>query len=262
MRRVTTLILSSLLLLFLSAGLITDYWWFSALGHETLFLTGFTSRIKLFLMSAGLVFGTLLINLAIAQRTKKSKFFPLFVTLSLLSALIAGFFVSGRWLDVLAYQHATPFGLADPIFAKDASFYVFTLPVLHLLWGLLFATGALTLVFISLHYVLSLPKRPVIDINGIPQVPSFMQLWSRLRGKTHLVLVVSALFLLLAWRHYLARYAIMYSKSGIVVGAGYTDVHVYLPAMTLLVIVAALMAVVFLVWLHYERRLRKRHVVA
>ncbi|RME30704.1 UPF0182 family protein, partial [Candidatus Woesearchaeota archaeon] len=130
------------------------------------------------------------------------------------------------------------------------------------LWGLLFATGVLTLVFISLHYVLSLPKQPVIDINGIPQVPSFTQLWSRLKGKTHLVLVVSALFLLVAWRHYLARYAIMYSKSGIVVGAGYTDVHVYLPAMTLLVIVAALMAVVFLVWLHYERRLRKRHVVA
>ena len=37
---------------------------------------------------------------------------------------------SSQWLVTLQFLNATPFGEVDPIFGRDAAFYIFTLPFL------------------------------------------------------------------------------------------------------------------------------------
>ena len=67
----------------------------------------------------------------------------------------------------------------------------------------------------------------------------------------------SFFFILLAAKHYLSRFSIMYSKQGIVVGAGYTDVIAYLPIIKLLMILAIISAVAFYVWIFYISKQKK-----
>jgi len=74
----------------------------------------------------------------------------------------------------------------------------------------------------------------------------------------------SLLFVLIAVRHYLARFSVMFSESGIVVGAGYTDVKVILPVVTILAVLAIIVAIFFFIWIFFiqeKPKLRKRHLL-
>ena len=57
------------------------------------------------------------------------------------SFLIASF-ASSQWMTLLAWWHQVPFGKADPVLGHDAALYVFTLPALELLRGVLLGPGA------------------------------------------------------------------------------------------------------------------------
>src|SRR5207253_234934 len=43
-------------------------------------------------------------------------------------AVVLGTTAANNWLTLLRFLHAQPFGVADPLFGQDVSFYVFTLP--------------------------------------------------------------------------------------------------------------------------------------
>ena len=51
-------------------------------------------------------------------------------------------------------------------------------------------------------------------------------------------------FAIKAWSYALDRYLMLYDDNGVVVGAGYTDVHVELPALWLLIVLAVIAAIV------------------
>ncbi len=240
-----SLLIALVLLLFTGAQLCANYWWYDAVGHRTLFLTAVTTHLLIFLLSAGFVLGVLLINLALAQRRRRTQVFPLLIAFSTIAASIVGLATSAYWFSLLAYRHATAFGLTDPVFGHDLSFYVFTLPALLIIWRFLFATTVLTLLIVGAHYLISAlqaRRQPIIEIDGIPQSPDARAVWRRLKGKQHLSLIASVLFLLLSVWHLLARYTLLFSQRGIVVGAGYTDTHVLLPAQLLLALLALIVA--------------------
>lgn len=46
-------------------------------------------------------------------------------------ALLYGISLAGRWEDWLRFRNSTPFGIRDPVFDRDYSFYVFELPFLQ-----------------------------------------------------------------------------------------------------------------------------------
>ena len=50
-----------------------------------------------------------------------------------LVSLFVASMASSRWITVLQYPEATPFGDADPRFGRDTGFYIFTLPLLDML---------------------------------------------------------------------------------------------------------------------------------
>ena len=81
----------------------------------------------------------------------------------------------------------------------------------------------------------------------------------------HMAVLASLIFFLLALKHYLAGFSVMYSEKGIVVGAGYTDVFVFLPVVKFLMIFAIIIAALFYVWIFYFskiQKLGKRHIIA
>jgi uncharacterized membrane protein (UPF0182 family) len=60
----------------------------------------------------------------------------------------------------------------------------------------------------------------------------------------HASALLGLYFAIKAWSYALDRYLMLYDDNGVVVGAGYTDVHVELPALWLLIVLAVVAAIV------------------
>ena len=110
-----------------------------------------------------------------------------------------------------------PFERTDPVFGRDLGFYVFTLPVYRLTLDWAFVVvilGALTAGGIFW-------ARGGIELGeGVPRLAAP----ARRHGSALL-----GLFLLLKAGSYLVqRYDLLLDSTGVVVGAGYTDLHLHL----------------------------------
>lgn len=154
-----------------------------------------------------------------------------------LFSLVFGLAVSGNWTRVLKYWYAVPFEGSDPQFGLNLSFYAFQLPFWRLLdfWlGGLFLYG---LAAVSLSYLLS--------GNSLSEgkFPGFSH-----RQLRHIYTLGGLVMGIIALRHWLARYELLNSPSGVVYGASYTDIHIRLPFETICATLAA--AIAF--WLFYQ----------
>ncbi|MBD3164162.1 UPF0182 family protein [Candidatus Woesearchaeota archaeon] len=248
------------------ARLITDYQWFENLGFEQIFLISLRTKVLLFFAAALLFFAFAAANLFVSSKTAKSE---ISLKLKLLIAAVVSFFVGTaaiqKWFAYLQYAWQVPFGVVEPIFSRDAAFYVFSLPFMLAAWRFLLAIVILTLILVTLDYLqnflkeLFMQKRDVsqseIPMKGI-RLPKIKQ-----AALIHMSVLGSLVFILLAVRHYLERYLIMYSEKGIVVGAGYTDVVAYLPILKFLMVFALIVAALFYAWIFFTRKLRKRHIL-
>ena len=152
-------------------------------------------------------------------------------------SLALGWAIAGNWTIVLPAFYSTAFNQSDPLLGRDISFYIFYLP----LWKLLdFWLGGLclySLLAVALIYLLS------GDSLSQGKFPGFSQ--SQLR---HLSALGGGMVLVLAERHWLARYELLYSPRGVTFGASYTDVKVQLPLETVLGILAGAIAL----WLFWK----------
>lgn len=254
-------------------GLYTDYLWFDSLGFSKIFTVSLTSKLLIFFFATLFFFIFAAINLWIASKLQKSKLpFKVSVLVILFLAFFQGLAASSAWLIVLQYLNQVSFNLQDPILAKDASFYVFSLPFFLALWKYLFACILLTTLIVAFYYlqqfITSLFTSNVDpNTNTIYKSFNLKQGISKIKrsAMVHMTVLASLIFFLLALKHYLARFSVLYSEKGIVVGAGYTDVFVFLPVVKFLMIFAIIIAVLFYVWIFYFSKvpkLGKRHIIA
>ncbi|MCU1492505.1 MAG: hypothetical protein JWO62_269 [Acidimicrobiaceae bacterium] len=156
-------------------------------------------------------------------------------------ALILGTGTAAQWQHWLLFEHAVPFGSTDPLFHRDESFFVFRLPFLSFLvdWILVALLVAFLLSAIG-HFL-----NGAIRFQGSPRIEP--------RALAHLSLLLGFMALVRAWAYYYVdRFTLDLSNNGYVRGAGYTDVHVRLPAITLLSVVS-LVAFVLLIVNVYQR---------
>ncbi len=253
--------------------LYTDYLWFDSLGFSEIFLIGFFSQIKLFFASALFLFLFASLNLWLSTKLSdaKNKYIKLKLLVIAGLSFVAGVLVSEGWFEVLQYLKQTPFSIIDPIFMKDVSFYVFSLPFYSLALTFLMSTVIITTILVLLDYVQS--STNVKKINPEKQDPlirstptlDFKAILSKPKAIAHLGILGSFIFVLLAGMHYLSRFSIMYSEQGIVVGAGYSDVVVFLPMVKILMVLAAVVAAVLLIWVFFiskQPKLKKRHILS
>src|SRR4051794_22388375 len=241
-------------------GLLTDWWWFQEIGYQAVFSRPLLTSLLIFVGVGGITFGVLYTNLRLAQRglvpypvvlrfaqnqPRVDLTGPLrrvSLPVSVVVALIAGFGATPAWDLVLRFIYRTPFGLRDPVFSRDIGFYVFTLPALSAALDFLSTLALISLVVIVPVYVV---RGDILIGPGAGRSP-------RLRiepsAGTHIAVLLSAVFLLRALRLWLVDTSnLLYSTTGPLVGASYTDLHATLPALRILSVVSiiAALAVIF-----------------
>lgn len=156
--------------------------------------------------------------------------------IAILISIAFGIALSGQWLKILQYFHVVSFNRQDPLFERDISFYIFSLPVWELLEFWLLGLFLYSLIAVTLIYLLSgnsLSEGKFIGFNR--------------EQKQHLYALGSAVMLGISFSYWLRRYELLYSKHGVVYGASYTDVTAQLPIYTLLSL-GALAIGILLLW--------------
>lgn len=256
--------------------LFTDYWWFESLSLESVFLIGLKWKILLGLASAIVFFLLASLNLLIsneAENNKKHTSIKFKIGLIAVVSFFIGIIFSEKWFIVLQNINISTFNILDPIFFKDISYYVFSLPVLFILWNFLMTTLVLSTLVVFGNYfyefLINLFKPSVrYDNVGIPNYSLDLKtLFKKLKRKAivHISILSSLFFLLIGFYQSLARYTVMYKNSGLIVGATYADVIAYFPIMKLLIVASVIIALMFYVWIFYiskQPRLKKRHLLA
>jgi uncharacterized membrane protein (UPF0182 family) len=247
-----------LVLLIIGSRLIdayVDWLWFNEVGFRSVFSTVLVTRLVQFLIVGLLVGGALAVNLMIAYRTR-----PVFVPVAgpddpvaryrtailarlrlvgigvpLLVGFIAGLSALGDWQTVQMFLHGVSFGVSDPQFHKDVSFYAFDLPFYRKLLGWGFVVVVISFIgALITHYLfggLRLAGR-----GGQLSAPARVQL-----------AVLAGVFVLLkAVGYYLDRYGLLFSRRNpLFTGASYTDLNAVLPAKVILMCIAVICAVAF-----------------
>ena len=145
--------------------------------------------------------------------------------LCLFLAFIAGLIASSRWIYLLHFLYATPFGRIDPIFGKDVGFYIFTLPFAR--FFVTFTLVAVSLGLLAMVLRLRYEELLRFEESGM-EAPLFAA--RPLLGLLALFLVV------LSFAQFWGRYNVLFSGRGILFGAGFSDVYGTLPAFWLLVL--------------------------
>jgi uncharacterized protein len=143
-------------------------------------------------------------------------------------AVLLGLYASSRWLDWLLFLHGQPFGEVDPVLGTDAGFYVFRLPLLAALNGLLLVLVVATGLATAAVYVLT----------GSLNFSFGRDLQIAAPAKQHLAMLAAAVSLVLAFGAYLGVPQILNSPGGVIHGATNVDVAVRIPALRMLTMAA------------------------
>ncbi len=149
--------------LFFSGDLLSLYIhaiWFEEVGYLPVFLKILFTQISLGAIHTVGFFLILYPNLRAAERYRSGPrdlqaepdplavmMKPLVLGGSLLLALIVGLQGANRWKEYLLLSNPTPFGTADPLYARDLGFYVFELPFISYLQGWLSSSVMMVLLF-------------------------------------------------------------------------------------------------------------------
>ena len=232
-----------------AVALLTEWFWFGEVGYTGIFVRTLTTKASVGGLVFLVAFVTLAFNFRLALRRvtqpymlfpgggdiqpvvlKQRQFLLLGTGIAALVALFLGIFASHEWLTWLQYRHAVPFGQPDPLFGRDVSFYVFTLPFLDLARNLALAVVVLSLIGSTAAYV----------VSGTLALDPGRGLVVGATARRHLGLIVAGLFLLLAWGAYLDVPRLLTTPSGIVHGASYVDVALRAPVFRLVLFVALL----------------------
>ncbi len=227
-------------------GTITDWWWFQEIGYQVVFSRSLLAQLLLVLGVGAVTAGVLYLNLRVAQRgivinpvilavgpaspkldlTRAIRRISLPVVLVL--ALFAAVGATSYWDIALQALNRTAFGAVDPVFGRDVGFYVFTLPALTAVLGLLFGLCLVSLLAIIVIYALR------SDLIVRPRAVRI----ERTAG-IHVALVLAALLLVIAAQLWFVDSAnLLYSTTGPLVGASYTDLKASLPALRVSAILA------------------------
>ena len=152
----------------------TDWLWFGHVGYQAVFWRSISARAIVGGLAFAGVFGLLWGSLRLARGAVSSFQFPVLdpegvrsvtvemdrmrrpitIGIAALSFLIA-LFASARWEIWLLWLYAVPFGAQDPILGHDVSFYIFELPFLQFVQGLLLTTLWLSVAGVTLLHLVA-----------------------------------------------------------------------------------------------------------
>lgn len=282
---VVMVIVVILVLLIGCAGFLTNWMWFDSLGYEKVFWTKFLSQLEIGVP----VFLAAMLLVRIYLKSLKKHYFievesheipdekrlnkiswGMSVVFGLLVGLTAG---ASTWMDFRQFANATSFGLKDPLFHLDISFYVFKLAFLtkanNIVLGIVVGVVIITLLYYGILMTVRTPdvferepeepedpetsgenaipftrkyrKKPsekrTLDLNN----DNMIQLLHIASGKLTLLGIV--FYLMVAMDFLMRQFDLLHVHTGAVYGAGFTDVNVKLWVYRLIMVLSIVGAV-------------------
>lgn len=253
---VLTLIVIAVIAIALVAlsGFYVDWLWFESVGFTAVWSTVLTTKVVLFLV-AGLLTSLLIAsNVYIAFRSRpfyvptsveadnleryRATIDPVrklaFAGLALVLFYFGGTSATSLWTSWLLFKNSTDFGVKDPQFGMDVSFFAFRLPF----WQTLIGWGISTLILATLasaavHYL----------YGGIR--PQVREERTTAAARVQLSVLLGLIVLLKAVAYYFDRYALALKESRLITGLTYTDVNATLPAKSILSAIAVICSLLF-----------------
>lgn len=282
---VVMVIVVILVLLIGCAGFLTNWMWFDSLGYEKVFWTKFLSQLEIGVP----VFLAAMLLVRIYLKSLKKHYFievesheipdekrlnkiswGMSVVFGLLVGLTAG---ASTWMDFRQFANTTSFGLKDPLFHLDISFYVFKLAFLtkanNIVLGIVVGVVIITLLYYGILITVRTPdmfewepeepegpetsgenaipftrkyrKKPsekrTLDLNN----DNMIQLLHIASGKLTLLGIV--FYLMVAMDFLMRQFDLLHVHTGAVYGAGFTDVNVKLWVYRLIMVLSIVGAV-------------------
>src|SRR5258707_8861988 len=252
---IAAVVVGILLILFgLASDFLVDWLWFSSIGYLQVFWTTIAAKAAVFfaIWTATAVIlwlnGWLALRFARRQPTQSVTDFVwkaagnvpppdlwtfmrdrlpwsrVIAGSACLIALLVAAIDVGEWNVFLQFLYRVPFGEDDPLYGKDIGFFLFVLPAYIIIKNWMLLTLVLSALFAGLIY--RVHGDIEYDIHHRSMSPTAIAHGSGLLGLLFVVEAVS---------YGLDRYLLLYGDNGVVVGAGYTDVHVKLPMLWLLI---------------------------
>ncbi|MBU0898074.1 UPF0182 family protein [Patescibacteria group bacterium] len=239
---------------------VVDWWWLSEVGYTQILIKSLSAKIVLFFSVAIFSATFLFLNFFLALRSKmswtgilpgaligqsvsvnKHLVSKLALVLSLLIALFFGLAATANWQEALKFISGASFGSTDPVFGRDISFYLFSLPVFQLGLGML-----KFLIFLSLA-----GSAVIYFLRGSLSAPSLLavkQIRIERGARIHLGILLVIFISTIAVNIYFSRFALLTSQSGLVFGATYADVIIRIPMLWVSLIAAVLAAIAAALW--------------
>lgn len=237
-------------------GVYTDWRWFGAIEYRNVFTTAIIARIVLFIIF-GLVAAAVVwaagyfawrgrpdsldlgdLNSPVYQYRKsiEKSMGVFFKVIPAIVGVIAGFIGQANWRTVLLFLNGQEFGEQDAQFHHDLGFYAFTLPVLKMVVSTLSILLILAfLIALFGHYVLGGIRigNKAAGVRGSISHPARLQL-AVTAGLWMVAQVIG---------YWLERYELLNTQHDLFTGGSYTDIHAYLPAKIILMIIGVFVAV-------------------
>ena len=236
------------------SGIYVDWLWFNSVGFTSVWTTVLTTKIALFIV-AGLVTSLIITtNVYLAYRRR-----PFDVSMAveadnleryratiepIRKLVLAGialvlFYFGGTsgvqlWSSWLQFTNSTEFGIKDPQFGLDISFFAFRLPFLQTLIGWAISTLILaTLASAAVHYLYG-GIRPQLRAERIS-----------VAARVQISILLGLIVLMKAVAYWFDRYALALKESRLITGLTFTDVNATLPAKSILAAIAVICSLLF-----------------
>lgn len=236
------------------SGFYADWLWFKSVNFTSTWSTVLSTKIFLFLMTGLLTASIVLANVWIAYKRR-----PLYVPMTVeadnleryrsqvepirrslfIGGFIALFYFAGTsgstlWSSWLLFKNSTNFGVKDPQFNMDVSFFAFRLPF----WQTIIGWGITTLILaiiasVAVHYLYGGIRLQVQEDR------------TTVAARLQLSVLLGLVVLLKAVAYWFDRYALALKESKIITGLTYTDVNAVLPAKAILAGIALVCALLF-----------------
>ncbi|MEG1257139.1 UPF0182 family protein [Clostridium sp.] len=256
----TTLVII-LFLAFSSINIIVDYQWFNELGYLSIYFTKILAILKLMIPAFLVIFlgitiyyKSLVPNIRkvkkVVEIDKKSekKSFKVFLLINFIVSLLFSFsFASSYWYKILEFSNYTSFGVNDPIFNKDVSFFTFKLPLIQSLYSSVISILILLVIATFVIYIVLTTKDKLT--SHMSKNITFVDFKSMTNGITtfagrQLAIISSLVMIMISIGYMIKGWNLAYSPRGVVFGASYTDVAVSLKFFRVISIVAIVFAIV------------------
>jgi hypothetical protein len=214
--------------------LIADWLWFQEVGYQDIFYITLLTKLKMAALFGIVFFIIFYLNLFLAVRMsspivvfdagdtvqappweiESKRLQVLILAASVFLALFAASYGTSQWENFLLFTNATSFGISDPLFHKDISFYIFSLPFLThvyswLMFAIIFTIIATGFIYLTRRSFRFIPPR---NWQIAPQ------------ARMHLAILTAALFFWGTFGVWLELNDLLFTKRGVVFGPGYTEV--------------------------------------